>query len=81
MIAVNPFAKLPHLYNEHMMEQYKGVRLGELSPHVFAVADASYRWDSRSILCALWFPLVIYELLISLAYVTDNYGAHLVIEL
>ncbi|OAY85788.1 Myosin-15 [Ananas comosus] len=43
LIAVNPFAKLPHLYNEHMMEQYKGVRLGELSPHVFAVADASYR--------------------------------------
>lgn len=26
------------------MEQYKGVRLGDLSPHVFAVADASYRW-------------------------------------
>jgi myosin heavy subunit len=25
------------------MEQYKGVRLGDLSPHVFAVADASYR--------------------------------------
>ncbi|WOL20211.1 myosin-15 isoform X1 [Canna indica] len=43
LIAVNPFTKLPHLYNEYMMEQYKGVRLGELSPHVFAVADASYR--------------------------------------
>lgn len=43
MIAVNPFTKLPHLYNEHMMEQYKGVRFGELSPHIFAVADASYR--------------------------------------
>ncbi|CAL9171600.1 unnamed protein product [Musa hybrid cultivar] len=43
LIAVNPFTKLPHLYNEHMMEQYKGARLGELSPHVFAVADASYR--------------------------------------
>ncbi|CAA7401257.1 unnamed protein product [Spirodela intermedia] len=43
LIAVNPFTKLPHLYNAHMMEQYKGVRLGELSPHVFAVADASYR--------------------------------------
>ncbi|KAF3326549.1 myosin-15-like protein [Carex littledalei] len=43
LIAVNPFTRLPHLYNVHMMEQYKGVQLGELSPHVFAIADASYR--------------------------------------
>jgi hypothetical protein len=55
LIAVNPFMRLPHLYNEYMMEQYKGVRLGDLSPHVFAVADASYRWvlhsDSVVTLC------------------------------
>ncbi|KAG5018521.1 hypothetical protein JHK87_014376 [Glycine soja] len=43
LIAVNPFTKLPHLYDIHMMEQYKGAPFGELSPHVFAVADASYR--------------------------------------
>ncbi|MED6221447.1 hypothetical protein PIB30_054772 [Stylosanthes scabra] len=43
LIAVNPFTKLPHLYEIHMMEQYKGAPFGELSPHVFAVADASYR--------------------------------------
>nr|AAM44879.1 Putative myosin heavy chain [Oryza sativa Japonica Group] len=43
LIAVNPFAKLPHLYDMHMMEQYRGVQFGELSPHVFAVTDASYR--------------------------------------
>eukprot|EP01018_Ginkgo_biloba_P007926 Gb_22496 [translate_table: standard] len=43
LIAVNPFTKLPHLYNVHMMEQYRGAPFGELSPHVFAVADASYR--------------------------------------
>ncbi|KAF9615027.1 hypothetical protein IFM89_021598 [Coptis chinensis] len=43
LIAVNPFTKLPHLYNAHMMEQYKGATFGVLSPHVFAVADASYR--------------------------------------
>ncbi|XP_039829224.1 protein OPAQUE1-like isoform X2 [Panicum virgatum] len=43
LIAVNPFAKLSHMYNMHMMEQYRGVQFGELSPHVFAIADASYK--------------------------------------
>ncbi|XP_020256915.1 protein OPAQUE1-like isoform X3 [Asparagus officinalis] len=43
LIAVNPFTNIPHLYNGHMMEQYKNAQFGELSPHVFAIADASYR--------------------------------------
>ncbi|KAL5708068.1 hypothetical protein ACHQM5_018903 [Ranunculus cassubicifolius] len=43
LIAVNPFRRLPHLYDSHMMEQYKGAEFGELSPHPFAVADAAYR--------------------------------------
>ncbi|KAF3322852.1 Myosin-J heavy chain [Carex littledalei] len=43
LIAVNPFRRLPHLYDVHMMEQYKGAAFGELSPHLFAVADACYR--------------------------------------
>ncbi|KAL8494435.1 hypothetical protein ACS0TY_025301 [Phlomoides rotata] len=43
LIAVNPFQRLPHLYDSHMMAQYKGAAFGELSPHPFAVADAAYR--------------------------------------
>ncbi|CDP03822.1 unnamed protein product [Coffea canephora] len=43
LIAVNPFTRLPHLYDNHMMQQYKGAAFGELSPHPFAVADAAYR--------------------------------------
>ncbi|KAK3026388.1 hypothetical protein RJ639_042598, partial [Escallonia herrerae] len=43
LIAVNPFQRLPHLYDKHMMEQYKGAAFGELSPHPFAIADAAYR--------------------------------------
>jgi myosin heavy subunit len=44
LIAVNPFQRLPHLYDPHMMQQYKGAPFGELSPHVFAVADVAYRY-------------------------------------
>ena len=43
LIAINPFAALNHLYGKHMMEQYRGIELGELSPHVYAVADEAYR--------------------------------------
>ncbi|KAL8166655.1 hypothetical protein V2J09_008154 [Rumex salicifolius] len=43
LIAINPFQRLPHLYHPHMMQQYKGAPLGDLSPHVFAIADVSYR--------------------------------------
>ncbi|KAJ8451192.1 hypothetical protein Cgig2_013964 [Carnegiea gigantea] len=43
LIAVNPFRRLPHLYGNHMMSQYKGAAIGDLSPHPFAIADAAYR--------------------------------------
>lgn len=43
LIAVNPFAPMPHLYGLHMMEQYRGLALGELSPHVYAIADEAFR--------------------------------------
>ena len=55
LIAVNPFANLDHLYGTHMMDEYRGKPLGELSPHVYAIADAAYRqmreeWKGQSIL-------------------------------
>ncbi|KAJ1414498.1 P-loop containing nucleoside triphosphate hydrolase [Sesbania bispinosa] len=43
MFAPQMGKQLPHLYDTHMMEQYKGAAFGELSPHVFAVADVAYK--------------------------------------
>ncbi|CAI5520240.1 unnamed protein product [Closterium sp. Naga37s-1] len=43
LIAVNPFVRLPALYHPIMKLQYRGAQLGELGPHVFAIADHAYR--------------------------------------
>ncbi|EOX94525.1 Myosin family protein with Dil domain, putative [Theobroma cacao] len=43
LIAINPFQALSHLYDVYLMERYKGAQLGELSPHVYAIADVAYR--------------------------------------
>ncbi|GER46091.1 myosin 2 [Striga asiatica] len=66
LIAVNPFQRLPHLYDSHMMAQYKGAAFGELSPHPFAVADAAYRQVSLFIYNSLSkFAYICIELMIN----------------
>lgn len=42
LIAANPHKRIKHLYGPRMMAQYRGVQLGELSPHVYAIAEAAY---------------------------------------
>lgn len=41
LIAVNPFKYFP-LYNPKYIKAYQHRKLGELPPHVFAIADAAY---------------------------------------
>ncbi|KAG6418724.1 hypothetical protein SASPL_120928 [Salvia splendens] len=43
LIAVNPFQRLPDLYDVKMMERYNGAPFGELSPRVFAIGEAAFR--------------------------------------
>ncbi|KAL1329764.1 hypothetical protein HN51_046946 [Arachis hypogaea] len=43
LIAINPFKNIEDLYDVNVMKRYKGAAVGDLSPHVFAIAEAAYR--------------------------------------
>eukprot|EP01113_Clastostelium_recurvatum_P020097 TRINITY_DN2381_c0_g1_i2.p1 TRINITY_DN2381_c0_g1~~TRINITY_DN2381_c0_g1_i2.p1 ORF type:complete len:176 (-),score=28.17 TRINITY_DN2381_c0_g1_i2:43-570(-) len=42
LVSVNPYEILP-LYNLDVVRSYFGVQRGVLPPHIFAIADASYK--------------------------------------
>jgi len=42
LIAVNPYKRLD-IYSETMIHAYEGQQMGKLAPHVFAMAEESYR--------------------------------------
>ena len=41
-VVVNPYKRLP-IYSEKVIELYKGKKRHEVPPHVYAIADQSYR--------------------------------------
>jgi len=43
LIAVNPYYEIKNLYSSETIKKYQGKSLGAVPPHVFAVADKSFR--------------------------------------
>lgn len=41
LVAINPYAELP-LYGAELIRAYRGHSMGELEPHIFAVAEEAY---------------------------------------
>ncbi|XP_075396999.1 unconventional myosin-X [Tenrec ecaudatus] len=53
--SVNPYKQLPGLYERATMEQYSRHHLGDIPPHIFAVANECYRclWKRQDSQCIL----------------------------
>ena len=43
LIAVNPYAPIAGLYSKETMSGYMGKSIGQLPPHLYAIADRAYR--------------------------------------
>ncbi|XP_008201419.1 myosin heavy chain 95F isoform X1 [Tribolium castaneum] len=43
LIAVNPYKDIPQLYSPQTIKNYQGKSLGQMPPHVFAIADKAFR--------------------------------------
>ncbi|VDM36765.1 unnamed protein product [Toxocara canis] len=55
LISINPYEQIRDLYSSTTIKKYQGKSLGQLPPHIFAIADKAYRdmrrfGDSQSII-------------------------------
>ena len=46
LVAINPYKPLP-IYGNDIANAYSGHELGEMDPHIFAVAEEAYRKMAR----------------------------------
>ncbi|CAB1346251.1 unnamed protein product, partial [Coregonus sp. 'balchen'] len=55
LAAVNPYKQIPGLYDPEAVGLYSRHHLGELPPHIFAVANECYRclWKRHDSQCVL----------------------------
>lgn len=55
LAAVNPYKQIPGLYDGAAVDSYSKHQMGELPPHIFAVANECYRclWKRHDSQCVL----------------------------
>lgn len=46
MVAINPYKQLP-IYGDAIIHAYSGQNMGDMDPHIFAVAEEAYKQMAR----------------------------------
>lgn len=46
LVAINPYEALP-IYGADIINAYSGQNMGDMDPHIFAVAEEAYRQMAR----------------------------------
>lgn len=49
LVAINPYEQL-QIYGEEVINAYSGQNMGDMDPHIFAVAEEAYKQMARSAL-------------------------------
>lgn len=49
LVAINPYTELP-IYDTDTIHAYRGQSMGDLDPHIFAVAEEAYTKMERLVL-------------------------------
>lgn len=47
LVAINPYEQL-QIYGEEVINAYSGQNMGDMDPHIFAVAEEAYKQMARS---------------------------------
>ena len=47
LVAINPYEEL-QIYGEEVINAYSGQNMGDMDPHIFAVAEEAYKQMARS---------------------------------
>ena len=50
LVAINPYETLP-IYGSDIINAYSGQNMGDMDPHIFAVAEEAYKQMARFV-CA-----------------------------
>lgn len=54
LVAINPYESLA-IYEADIISAYHGQNMGDMDPHIFAVAEEAYKCMARFVICIFFF--------------------------